>query len=140
MRLAGLWIVLAGTLLLSASCAGVSGSVPPPPSAQPARTTQAVAPPSPVSVTSPSPGTQGQPAVDAALRDAAAHLGVSLTDLKVQQVDAREWSDAALGCPRPGLMYAQVLTPGYFVVISGGGKTLEYHTDERGRVVLCQER
>jgi hypothetical protein len=91
-------------------------------------------------VTSPSPSSQGQPAVDAALRDAAAHLGVAVADLRLEQAEAREWSDAALGCPKPGLMYAQVLTPGFLVVISGGGKTLEYHTDARGRVVLCQER
>ena len=140
MRRLGLWVVLAGTLLSGVSCAAPGGSAAPPTPKPIASTTQAVAPLSPLPVTSPSPGAQGQPAVDAALRDAATHLGVSLTDVRVQQVEAREWSDAALGCPKPGLMYAQVVTPGYFVVISGGGKTLEYHTDGRGRVVLCQER
>ena len=54
-------------------------------------------------------------------------------------VEARDWSDASLGCPRQGVLYAQVITPGYLVVISGAGKTLEYHTDANGRVVLCQE-
>jgi hypothetical protein len=65
---------------------------------------------------------------------------VSPSDLHVEQVEARQWSDASLGCPRQGVLYAQVLTPGYVVVIAGAGKQLEYHADERGRVVLCQER
>jgi hypothetical protein len=94
-------------------------------------------------VTSPSPGssTQNTPAVDAALRDAASHLGVPAASLTVERVEARDWPDASLGCPRPDVLYAQVVTPGYLVVISGSGKTLEYHTDAQGtRVVLCQER
>jgi len=37
-------------------------------------------------------------------------------------------------------MYSQIVTPGYLIVIAGGGKNLEYHSDTRGRVVLCQER
>jgi hypothetical protein len=95
-------------------------------------------------VPSPSRGTpsnaDSQASVDAALADAAAHLGVSRADLQVEQVEAREWGDSSLGCPRPGLMYSQVVTPGYLIVISGAGKQLEYHSDARGRVVLCQER
>jgi hypothetical protein len=74
------------------------------------------------------------------MRDAAAHLGLTAADLRLERVEAREWSDASLGCPRQGVLYAQVVTPGYLVIISGGGKQLEYHTDARGRAVLCQER
>jgi hypothetical protein len=81
-----------------------------------------------------------QPAVDAALRDAAAHLGVSPTNLKVDQVEPRQWGDSSLGCPKPGLMYSQIVTPGFVITVSGAGKQLEYHSDTRGRVVLCQER
>jgi hypothetical protein len=78
--------------------------------------------------------------VDAALRDAAAHLGVGIDSLHVDQVEARQWGDSSLGCPRPGLMYSQIVTPGFLVVISGTGKVLEYHSDARARIVLCQER
>ena len=38
------------------------------------------------------------------------------------------------------MLYAQVITPGYLVVISGAGKTLEYHTDERGRIGSVNRR
>jgi hypothetical protein len=81
-----------------------------------------------------------QAAVDAALADAAAHLGVSRADLQVERVEPHEWSDSSLGCPRPGLLYSQILTPGYLIVIRGAGKQLEYHADTRGRVMLCEER
>jgi hypothetical protein len=85
------------------------------------------------------PNAEAQPAVDAALSDAASHLGVATRDLHVDRVEARQWSDSSLGCPKPGLMYSQIVTPGYLIVISGAGKQLEYHSDTRGRVVLCQE-
>jgi hypothetical protein len=90
-------------------------------------------------VTSPSVDPKAQPAVEAALRDAAPQAGVAPADLRVEQVQATEWRDASLGCPRAGAMYAQVLTPGFMIVISGGGKQFEYHADERGRVVLCSQ-
>jgi hypothetical protein len=34
-------------------------------------------------------------------------------------------------------MYAQVLTPGYLVVVEVNGTRSEFHTDERGNVVRC---
>jgi hypothetical protein len=80
-----------------------------------------------------------QPAVDAALAEAATHLGVDSTALRVDQVEARQWSDASLGCPRPGIMYAQIVTPGFLIMISSGARQLEYHSDTRARVVLCNE-
>jgi hypothetical protein len=93
--------------------------------------------PTPESASNP----EAQLAVDAAMRDAAARLSpaIGAGDLHVQQVTAREWPDSSLGCPRQGEMYSQIVTPGYLVVISGAGKQLEYHTDARGRIVLCQE-
>jgi hypothetical protein len=45
------------------------------------------------------------------------------------------------GLPEAGEMYAQVVTPGWLIVLSGGDKTLEYHTNANGRQVgLCEER
>lgn len=77
--------------------------------------------------------------MDAVLRDAASRLGVPASQLSVVRVEARQWSDSSLGCPQPGLLYAQVITPGYLVLVGGGGRQpLEFHTDARGtRVVEC---
>ena len=82
---------------------------------------------------------EAQGAIDAAVRDAAVRLSVAAGQLAVERVEAREWSDSSLGCPQPGMMYAQVITPGYLVIVAGGGKRLEYHTDLRGRAVMCRE-
>ena len=82
---------------------------------------------------------KAQAAVDAALRDAAAKVGGNPADLRVEQVLPQEWSDSSLGCPQPGAMYAQVITPGFRIVIAAGARQLEYHADERGRVVLCSQ-
>ena len=81
------------------------------------------------------PGTQQ--AVDAAMALAVGHQGVPRDQLRLVRVERRQWSDASLGCPAPDMMYAQVITPGYLVVLSGGGRDVEYHTDTRGRAVTC---
>ena len=81
-----------------------------------------------------------QQAIDAALADARQRLNVGASDVHLDQVEARQWPDASLGCPRPSELAAQVITPGFLVMISGAGKQLEYHTDSRGRVALCAER
>ena len=82
---------------------------------------------------------EAQRAVDAALRDATGRLGVSAAQLQVETLEQREWRDSSLGCPQPGAFYAQAITPGYLLIVSGGGKRLEYHTDTRGRSVMCRE-
>lgn len=78
-------------------------------------------------------------AVDAALQDAAGHLSVSRDQLQVSQVASQQWNDASLGCPQPGQLYSQIVTPGFLVMITSGSHQLEYHTDTRGRVTLCHE-
>jgi CO/xanthine dehydrogenase Mo-binding subunit len=137
---AGRVLAVACTLLLSACAAAAPGgpptSAPPPTAAQTAPSPPSVG--SPIAVSSPSP--QANPALEAAMAQAATRLGIARADLRIDRLEAREWPDAALGCPQPGVLYAQVLSPGYLIVISGAGKQLEYHTDERGKVVLCQER
>ncbi|MBI2919133.1 MAG: hypothetical protein HYY01_14255 [Chloroflexi bacterium] len=47
------------------------------------------------------------------------------------------WPDASLGCPQPGVAYAQVATPGYRIILTSGGKEHHYHSDERGPPFFC---
>jgi hypothetical protein len=82
---------------------------------------------------------QSAAVVDAALTDAASHLNVSRDTLRVDQVESRDWPDSSLGCPQPGELYSQVVTPGFEVMIASGSHRLEYHTDTRSRVTLCSE-
>jgi hypothetical protein len=55
----------------------------------------------------------------------------------VVRVEAVEWPDTSLGCPKPGEFYAQVITPGYLIVLAVDGEEIEYHADEAGNAVRC---
>ena len=55
-------------------------------------------------------------------------------------MERTEWSDSGLGCPRPGELYSQVMTPGWLIEVRSGGKTLEYHSDTDEKFVLCAQR
>ncbi len=50
-------------------------------------------------------------------------------DARVVAVTAVDWPDACLGVRTPGSVCAQVVTPGYRIIIEAGGKRIEYHTD-----------
>jgi hypothetical protein len=50
---------------------------------------------------------------------------------QVASVTAVDWPDACLGVRSARMACAQVVTPGYRVVLRQGGRTLEYHTDRR---------
>ena len=69
----------------------------------------------------------------------AGELGVAAADLEVVSATAITWPDASLGCPQPGMMYAQVLTPGYLVVIrDAGGAERRVHTNEdSSSAIVC---
>jgi hypothetical protein len=62
-----------------------------------------------------------------------------LSDERITLVSAEEveWPDAALGCPQPGMTYAQVITPGYRLTLQAGGETYLVHADLEGHAVLC---
>ena len=67
--------------------------------------------------------------------------GVDTSKLVLTAKDALDWPDSALGCPAPGMMYSQIVTPGFKLIYSDGAKTYEVHTDRSGnRAVLCQNK
>jgi hypothetical protein len=72
-----------------------------------------------------------------ATADAAGRVGARPSDVRVVLVEAREWSDRSLGCPRPGLGYAQAITPGYLIVLEAAGQRFEYNADQV-QVGLCE--
>ncbi len=66
-------------------------------------------------------------------------LGVAAGSLALTSKEAQEWSTSGLGCEAEGLMYLQVITPGYKLTYSDGTKTYEVHTNEEGtQGVLCE--
>jgi hypothetical protein len=87
------------------------------------------------------PGNQPDAAArlaDLARADLAQKLDVSVKQIQVITVEAVDWPDASLGCPEPGKAYAQMITPGYQIVLSVQGKKYEYHSN-LGDVLLCQK-
>jgi hypothetical protein len=77
--------------------------------------------------------------VAAAKERLASELDISTEVVEVIAVESVEWSDASLGCPEPGKMYAQVITPGYRVLLRVEGEQFEVHTDRGGRAaVICE--
>lgn len=78
-------------------------------------------------------------AVVAARRALAQQMGVPANELRLISMADAEWPDASLGCPEPGRMYAQVITPGYRVTFEAEDRTYEVHTDRNGRAVICKD-
>ncbi len=72
-----------------------------------------------------------------AKEDLAKRLGIPADSITVESVDQVDWPDASLGCPEPGKMYAQVITPGFRILLKADGKTYEYHSGAR-HVVHCE--
>ena len=66
-----------------------------------------------------------------------AKLGVSEEEITVVSVEAVIWRDASLGCPMKGRMYAQVLTPGYQIILEVNGTQYDYRTNDLGFYLLC---
>lgn len=65
----------------------------------------------------------------------ANHLTLAEDVIKLVDWEFVEWSDACLGIHTPGIMCAQVITPGYRITLSAGGLTYELHTNQNGSSV-----
>lgn len=81
-----------------------------------------------------------QTLVQRSVDDLAAAVGVAVDDISLMEIEAVEWPDASLGCPQPDMMYAQVITNGYRILLEANGETYDYHTDvnEDGYIVRCE--
>jgi hypothetical protein len=77
-------------------------------------------------------------AIRLAREDLARRLGLAPKAIRLVSVEAVEWSDASLGCPQPGMMYAQVITPGFRVALEAKRQKYQYHTDAGRFVALCR--
>ena len=81
----------------------------------------------------------GSGGLDGALADAASVFGVAADQITVVTNEPRQWPDSSLGCPEPGGVYAQKITPGSVVLTQApDGKRIEYHLDDAGTFVRCR--
>lgn len=78
----------------------------------------------------------GAPAAALRARDhLAQRLGLGVNVLKLVSAEQIDWPDACMGIETPGVMCAQVITPGYKVILDVNGRQYEYHTNRSGDVV-----
>jgi hypothetical protein len=87
----------------------------------------------------PTPSTLGlEGLIETAKQDLAQRLSVQTSDIIL--VDAKEvvWSDGSLGCPQPGMAYAQILTPGYLIKLKYDIREFEYHAGKDRSLTYCK--
>ena len=76
------------------------------------------------------------PQMVAARRDLAAQLGVSEKEILFQSSEGKTWNDASLGCPEPGMQYAQAQVSGWVLTFRHRDRLFTYHTDLE-RTIPC---
>jgi hypothetical protein len=108
-----------------------------------------------LSTPSPAPSTQGEPTqmnlvlptpsasdleslIEKAKEDLAQRLTIPISDIGLVEAKAVIWSDSSIGCPQPGMLYAQVLTPGYLVKLKYDSRNFEYHAGKGGALTYCE--
>ncbi|MCX6081830.1 MAG: hypothetical protein NTW32_20070 [Chloroflexi bacterium] len=160
-----LWIVVISLALTSCAPAASQTAIPAQPTqasqtAIPAQPTQAA----PTVPTQPAPAaeTQAPPAlptqgvetqmptsapnapaglekmVETARLDLAERISVPVSAISLLQAGPVNWSNAGLGCPDPGMVYAEVITPGYQVILRSGDKQYEYHAGKDQLPIFCK--
>ena len=71
-------------------------------------------------------------------RETLSHfLSVPTENFKLIVLNAVQWSDSSLGCPQPGMAYAQVITPGHRAIFAYAGHTYHVHM-AKGRALVCK--
>jgi hypothetical protein len=109
----------------------------------PARTREAITPLPTVTTRASAPAADATAEVTGvahlAVQDLADRLGVPPSEVQVVDVEEADWPDTSLGCPEPGTMYAQVITPGYELVLACRDRRFVYHSDMEERIVFCGE-
>jgi len=69
--------------------------------------------------------------------DLARRALVKPDTITVVSATEQQWPDGSMGCPKPGEMYTQMIVPGYRVVLQAGGEKYAYHSDQRGKFIVC---
>ena len=73
------------------------------------------------------------------VKDLAKKIGAPERDVAGVAQEDVTWPDSCLGCVKTGETCAQVLTPGYRIVLRVRDATYEYHTNRGDRVRLCNQ-
>lgn len=75
------------------------------------------------------------PAQEAAISAVVQNLGVAAEQVKVVSTEAVEWPDSCLGIAMEGVSCAQVVTPGFRVLLDIASRQVEYRTNQDASVI-----
>ena len=76
--------------------------------------------------------------LDEIIDDLMKSTGAEREDVQVVRAEAVLWNDGALGCPKPGEFYIQILINGYWVVLEVEGVEYDYRVSDKGNFALCE--
>ncbi len=132
-----IFLILVSGSMIMAGCQAVPVNTGPSEEIIP---TEVFAPASPTQgenqMTPSDPGLQGL--LEKAKTDLAQRLSVLPEEIAIVQATSVTWPDGSLGCPQEGMVYAQVLTPGYLIRLQSGDQKFEYHASRGTEVVYCE--
>jgi hypothetical protein len=87
----------------------------------------------------PTPADTGiQNLIEKAKEDLAQRLAVSANEINLVEATSVTWPDSSLGCPQKGMVYTQVLTSGYLILLEANGNMYEYHANRNTYVIFCE--
>jgi len=70
-------------------------------------------------------------------QDLASRLGLEVDAIKVSGAAPVNWRSGALGCPKPGVSYIDVLVPGIRIIFRVGNEIYRYHAIPNGQPFYC---
>ena len=73
-----------------------------------------------------------------AQKELAGAINVAESEIQILSVQQVQWPNACLGLAQPGEACAQVVTPGYKIVVDVAGRQYEIRTNQDGSVIRYQ--
>ncbi len=74
----------------------------------------------------------------AAIDALAADLKIPKEKILVDTIRAVDWSNSSIGCPKPGVAYLEVITPGHKVTLRADGQVYVVH-EAKNRAFVCKQ-
>lgn len=68
----------------------------------------------------------------------AADLKIAKGGILVDTIRAVDWPNSSIGCPKPGVAYLDVITPGHKITLRAGGQIYVAH-EAKGRAFICHQ-
>ncbi len=75
--------------------------------------------------------------VNSARADLAKRLDIPEDGVQVESARQVQWRSGAMGCPKKGMQYTQVVTPGFLIILEAGGDSFRYHAGMKKSPFLC---